>query len=317
MPLSLLPIACLKLRRIIGLALLLPLVLALSACGMVRLAYDQGPTLLYWWIDGYVDASGEQTPKLREGLDRWFAWHRRTQLPDYAALLVRAQREVLEPTTAAAACTWQGDIERRLEAAVEEALPAAAELMLSLSPEQLQHIERRMAKGLAEARAEFLQADLAERKALSLKRSIDRFETLYGRLDAAQRERLAAALATSSFDPERWLNERELRQRDMLRALTTVSALGRAGGDRGAARQQAQAAARSMAERARQSPRADYRAYQQRLRLDNCQLAASLHNATTPVQRQAARGKLKGWEDDVRALVASSVGSDNGAVNRQ
>ncbi len=303
-------------RRIIGLALLLPLVLALSACGMVRLAYDQAPTLLYWWIDGYVDVSGEQTPKLREGIDRWFAWHRRTQLPDYAALLVRAQRDVLEPTTAAAACGWQAEIERRLELAASEAVPAAAELMLSLSPEQLLHIERRMTKGLVEARADFLQADVAERKALSLKRSVDRFETLYGRLDSAQRERLAAALASSSFDPERWLAERELRQRDMLRTLATVSALGRAGGDREAARQQAQAAARSITERMTQSPRADYRAYQQRLRLDNCQLAASLHNATTPAQRQAARAKLKGWETDVRALIASPAGIDNGAMSR-
>ena len=283
----------------------------------MRLAYDQAPTLLYWWIDGYVDVSGEQTPKLREGIDRWFAWHRRTQLPDYAALLVRAQADVLEPTTPAAACAWQAEIERRLEAAAKEAVPAAAELMLSLSPEQLLHIERRMAKGLVEARADFLQADVAERKAMSLKRSVERFETLYGRLDSAQRERLATALATSAFDPERWLAERDLRQRDMLRTLSTVSALGRAGNERDAARQQAQAAARSITERMTQSPRADYRAYQQRLRLDNCQLAASLHNATTPAQRQAARAKLKGWESDVRALLANPGSVDNGSVNRQ
>ena len=317
MPLSLLSIACLKLRRIIGRALLLPLLLVLGACGTVRLAYDQAPTLMYWWIDGYADISSEQTPALREGIDRWFAWHRRTQLPDYAVLLARAQREVLEPTTAASACVWQADIERRLYGAAGEAVPAAAELMLSLSPEQLLHIERRMAKGLAKARAEFLQPDLAERKALSLKRSIDRFETLYGRLDSAQRERLSAALATSSFDPERWLAERELRQRDMLRMLASVSALGRTAGDREVARQQAQAAARSITERTTQSPRADYRTYQLRLRQDNCQLAAAMHNATSPTQRQAARSKLKGWEADVRALIANPASIDSGAVNRQ
>ena len=303
-------------RRIIGLALLLPLVLGLSACGMVRLAYDQGPTLLYWWIDGYVDTSGEQTPTVRDGIDRWFAWHRRTQLPDYAALLVRAQAEVLEPTTVAGACALQAEIERRLEVATQEAVPAAAELMLSLSPEQLLRIERRMAKGLVEARAEFLQPDVAERKALSLKRSVERFETLYGRLEGAQRERLAAALASSAFDPERWLAERELRQRDVLRTLASVSALGRSGGDREAARQQAQAAARSITERMTQSPRADYRSYQQRLRQGNCQLLASVHNGTTLAQRQTARTKLKGWESDVRALIASATGVDNGAVSR-
>ena len=302
MPLSLLPIAFFQLRRIIGLALVS---LALAGCSMVRLAYDQAPNLTYWWIDGYVDSSGEQTTRLRESIDRWYVWHARTQLPDYAALLARAQREVLAPLTPAAACAWVADAERRVATALEAAVPAAAELMLSLTPAQLQHIERRMGKGNEEMRADFLQADPEERKAASLKRALERFERIYGRLDGAQRERLAALLAQSSFDAERWLSERRLRQRDILQTLRTVS-LASASGDRAAALQQAQAAARVLFERTLRSPRADYRAYQQRLVQDNCQLVATLHNAMTPTQRQAARNKLKGWEDDLRALSAGA-----------
>lgn len=295
------------LRRIIGVALLAFAGLALTACGVVRIAYDSAPNLSYWWIDGYVDVNGEQTPKLREGIDRWFAWHRRTQLPVYAALLARAQREVVEPITPAAMCAWAAEAEKQLDTAFEAAVPAAAELMLTLTPEQLQHIERRFAKGHDELRADFLQPDPAERKAKALKRTVERFENLYGRLDDAQRERLAGLLAASSFDPERWLAERRLRQRDMLQVLTTVSAVGRAGGDRGAALQQAQAAARVLVERMTRSPRAEYRAYQQRLVQDNCALSAAMHNAMSPAQRQAARAKLKGWEDDLRALIGAAV----------
>jgi len=275
---------------------------------MVRLTYDQAPNLMYWWIDGYIDVSGEQTPKLRDAIDRWFAWHRRTQLPEYAALLARAQREIGEPTTAGAMCAWQAEAERRLDVALAEAVPAAAELMLTLTPEQLQHVERRMVKGNEEMRADFLQADPAERKAKSLDRSVERFETLYGRLDASQRDRLAALLATSTFDAERWLAERRLRQREILQSMAMVSAMGRNGNDRNVTLQQAQAAVRLIAERSARSPRVDYRAYQQRLVQDNCQLVATMHNAMTPAQRQTARAKLKGWEDDVRALMAASTG---------
>ncbi len=249
---------------------------------------------MYWWIDGYADVNGEQTPRLREAIDRWFAWHRRSQLPDYAALLARAQRDIGQPTTAAAMCSWVAEAERRIDAALVEAVPAAAELMLTLTPEQLQHIERRMAKGTDELRADFLQPDPAERRAASFKRSLDRYETLYGRLDATQRERLAALLAASTFDPERWLAERRLRQREMLQALAAVSAVGRGSGDRAVALQQAQAAARLMAERSMRSPRPDYRAYQQRLLQDNCALAATMHNLMTAAQRQTARARLKG-----------------------
>ena len=310
MPLSFSAVS--KLGRIIGLALVL---LALGACSLVRLTYDQAPNLAYWWLDGYVDINGEQTPKVRDAMERWFAWHRRTQLPQYAALLARAQRDVTEPTTAAALCTWTGEAERQLDAALEGAVPAAAELMLTLTPEQLQHIERRFAKGTEETRADFLQGDPAERKAAALKRTVARFENLYGRLGETQRERLAGLLARSSFDAERWLAERYLRQRELLQTLAAVSSTGRSGGDRAAAVQQAQAAARLLIERTTRSPRANYRAYQQRLVQDNCALVATMHNAMSAAQRQAARAKLKGWEDDLRSLVAAGSSGGGAATN--
>jgi hypothetical protein len=301
------------LRRIIGLAMLLLVVTVFTACSLVRLAYDQAPNLLFWRLDGYVDVNGEQTPKVRDAIDRWFAWHRRSQLPVYATMLARAQREVVLPATPSTMCAWFGEVEQRLDIALEEAVPPAADLMLSLTPEQLQHIERRLAKGHQESRENFLQADPAERRAASLKRAADRFEMVYGSLDAAQRERLAALLAKSSFDPERWLAERRLRQREMLQILATVSSAGR--GDRAAALPQAEAAARVLVERATRSPRADYRAYQQRLLQDNCALVAAMHNAMSPAQREAARAKLKGWEDDLRALAVAGP-SDDAAASR-
>ncbi len=291
--------------------------MAFSGCSMLRLAYDQAPNLVYWWLDGYVDFNGEQTPPLRDAIDRWFVWHRRTQLPDYADLLARVQREVTEPTTPAAVCAWQADGERRLDAALEAAAPAAAELILTLTPEQLQHIERRMAKTAEELRIDFLQADPAERRAKSLERTVERFETLYGRLDAAQRQRLAALLAASTFDAERWLGERRARQREMLQAMTLASTAARGGADRSEAMQQARIAAHLIVDRTARSPRADYRAYQQRLTQDNCALVASMHNAMTPAQRLNARAKLKGWEDDLRTLIAAQTASSgNGVVSR-
>ena len=75
---------------------------------------------------------------------------------------------------------------------------------------------------------------------------------------------------------------------------------------------QAQAAVRLIGERSTRSPRPEYRAYQLRLRQDNCALAASLHNSTTPAQRQVARAKLKGWEEDLRSLAASTASNGNG-----
>ena len=44
--------------QIIGVLLLAAL---LGACSAVRLAYNNLPTVSYWWLDGYVDFDGAQS----------------------------------------------------------------------------------------------------------------------------------------------------------------------------------------------------------------------------------------------------------------
>jgi hypothetical protein len=298
-------------RWIIGAAL----ALLLAGCSVVRLAYGQAPTFAYWWIDGYVDLDEAQSTKLRDGLDRWFDWHRRTELPRYAALLARAQREVMEPSLSPdQLCAWRDEATRRLDAALEEATPMAGALMLTLTPEQIRHMERKLAKDGAELKRDFAQPDRSERAKASFRRTLERYENLYGKLDEAQRAKLAELLAASPFDADRWLAERERRNSDLIAMLTSVSSAGR-DADAARAQAQAQAAVRALAERLLRSPRPEYRAYQARLTQENCALASAMHNLTTPAQRQHARNKLKGWEDDVRLIAAGGTPAINGSAN--
>jgi hypothetical protein len=165
----------------------------------------------------------------------------------------------------------------------------------------LQHIERRYAKANDEFRDEYLSGDAEDRLAKSVKRTIERAESLYGRLDELQRVRVTNAVAGSPFDPELWLSERRRRQQD---ALDTLRGLA---GD-AAARERAPAALRAWYTRIERSPRATYRRYSEQLTQFNCGFTASLHNGTSAAQRQAAADKLKGWEADLRALGATANG---------
>jgi hypothetical protein len=271
----------------------------LAACSALRIGYSQAPELLYWYLDGYVDFDAAQTPRVRDALSQWLAWHRQTQLPDYATQLARMQTEVLADTTAARVCEWQGEAIRRADLAFDRAVPAVADFMLTLTPQQIQHVERRNAKANDEFRDDYLQADPRKRAEATLRRTIDRAESLYGKLTDAQRARLAEALPKSPFDPDVWLAERRLRQQD---ALSVMRKLG--GGDVG--RDPAQAALRAYAQRIQTSPRESYRRYAERLSEFNCIFAASMHNGTTAAQRRTAAQKLAGWEGDVRALVADA-----------
>jgi Family of unknown function (DUF6279) len=272
----------------------------LCGCSAVRLGYGQAPDLVYWWLDGYADFNETQAPRVRDGLAQWFAWHRRTQLPAYADLLARAQTELRANTTPERACEWWAELRGRVDTGVERAVPAMAEVMLTLTPQQIQHIERRYAKSNEEFRAEFLQADAAQRLKESIKRAIDRAEFFYGKLDEAQRERVAKSVTLSPFDADLWTTERQRRQQDALSTLRSLV------GD-GASGEQAQAALRAYLARMSRSPREEYRRYIDRLAQYNCAFAASLHNSSSAAQRQAVAQKLKGWEGDLRALAADAA----------
>ncbi len=270
----------------------------LSGCSAMRIVYSQAPDLSYWWLDGYVDFNGAQTPRVHEALNQFFAWHRQTQLPDYAALLARAETELLADTTPAQVCRWQPELLARVKTAFDRAAPSIADLMLTITPEQIRHLERRYAKYNEEFASDYLQPDPRDREAETLKRTLDRVESLYGRLDDAQRARIAANLKRSPFDPEIWLTERRQRQQDALQLLRQLRT-------ENANREQALAGLRVYAQRMENSPREAYRRYDERLTEFNCAFAASLHNSTTPAQRRYAADKLAGWEGDLRALTVA------------
>ena len=250
---------------------------------------------MYWWLNGYVDFDTEQGERARGALADWFAWHRATQLSDYADLLAAAQQQILHDVTPDEVCQWADELRKRIEVGYDHGVPAIAEMVRTLKPRQLQRVERRYRQADEEFRDEFLQADRAERLEESNKRAISRAELIYGELNDAQRVLLTQGIAVSPFDPERWLVERQLRQREIVETLRSLQS-------QQADTARTEAALRVFAAHAAQSPRPPYREYQQRLFDHNCRLIARLHNSTTPEQRRRGAEKLKGWEEDLRQL---------------
>jgi len=280
---------------------LLGMVLALPGCGFaLKFGYGQGPSLALAWLDGYVDFDDNQSLRLRTSLDEWFIWHRRTQLPDYAELLGRAQSEVAADSSAEKMCGWSKAIRGRLDTALERATPMLADAMLTISPMQVANIERKYAENNGKYRDDYLQKDPAKRRRAAVDREVERAERLYGRLDATQRELVVRSLQASPFEAEASYAERLRRQQDV------VAVLKRLQGTR-AGRSDAENEIRAYAQRVDRSPREDYRRYADRLADHNCAFAAQLHNATTAEQRRTAASRLKSWEDDLRGLASEGT----------
>jgi hypothetical protein len=269
--------------------------LAMAACTAVKFGYNQGEQLAFWWLDRYVDFDDAQEPKAREAIEEWFRWHRSTQLPEYAALLARAQTEIADPLTGAQMCQWTDVVQKRIDIAFEHALPALADSVRALTPQQLKHLQRKYEKNLKEYKGDFLQPDPDDRRRAQIKRVADKAEMVYGRLNDAQKARIAQLTDESPFDPQGWYNERRQRQQDALQALQKLST-------ERASSEQARVVVKSLYDETFHSPRPAYRSYQQRLIQYNCEFASQVHNLSTPEQRAHAVKRFKGWEEDFRAL---------------
>lgn len=285
---------CNPLRLSLARSAIIGLLFLLSSCSMLRMGYDQGPQLLWWWLDGYVNFSKEQTPQVKDAIRQWFDWHRATQLPEYAAWLAALHDQLDDPVTPAQVCRWSEELRDIVAPALDHALQLGAPLVPGLGETQWRHIEQHYTKGNEEFRSYYLQPDLEERLEASIKRTVKRVENLYGRIDEAQRRLITASLKTSPFDPQAWLVERQRRQHE------TLLTLRRLAGE--PAETHITAALRMLVGHVEHSADTDYRDYQKKLIAYNCDFVARLHNSTTAIQRQHARDKIKSWETDLRIL---------------
>jgi hypothetical protein len=272
----------------------------LAGCSMIKIGYGQASGFAFRWIDRYVELDDPQELRVRTALDEWFAWHRRTQLPDYADLLARAQSELPNDSTPERMCAWAREIRTRVDTALERAAPVIAEVALTLSPAQITAIEKRYASTNDEYRGDFVQRDMVKRRRAAVQREIERAESFYGSLDAGQREFVARSMAASPYDADIAFAERQSRQQDvvaMLRRLTSARA-GQA---------DAEGEVRAALQGFQRSPRESYRRYSERVVAHNCAYASALHNGMSAEQRRAAVKKLKGYETDFRTLAGEAA----------
>lgn len=282
-PLSFPPFMRRLLRHLILLLVAGPLV---QGCSGVRLGYANADSLTRWWVDQYLDLSPEQDALTRERLARFHAWHRRTQLPDYLALLRQGQSFVTGQPTVADALTLGDGMIRRGRTLAEQATPDIAELLSTLGPAQIE----RMAGRLAEKNAEYArEAQLADgengQRQARYKRLLERAEYWFDDFSDAQKAALRQMIDAQSAGSQFWYEERLRRQRDWLILVRLVQR-------EQPPREQVIRLLRDYAARF-DLPGDPARLVQARaLRRASAELAVAIHAMASPAQRAHAEHKL-------------------------
>ncbi len=280
------------LPRIIS-ALLLVL---LAGCSAVQTGYNNAPTLLYWWLDGYIDFEDAQARPVRESLDALHAWHRRQELPAYAEWLGRLQQLAGATVTPEQVCSHLAQVRVHLQHLGEQSADGLARLAPSVQPEQLRHLARQFEKHNQKWREEWLDGSPAELLERRLERTVERYEDFYGSLSEAQKTLLRQRLTASSFDARLAWAERLRRQQDKLQVLQE---------HRNAERPaHIKAEMLALVQRSLTPPEPAARAQFERMLQEGCQSIAALHNSASEAQRRRLGEKLRGYEADLQALIA-------------
>lgn len=298
-----------RMAQIIAARLWRPLALAaaallLAGCSALRLGYQQAPSLIYWWVDGYADLDDAQSARLRQDIDRFLAWHRQTELPAYADRLRQWRALAAADLSAEQVCAQTEVLRSAASHLIERGHEPLARLALSLTPAQLQHMERHQAKSNEGFEKDFLRGSAEQRLERRLERAVDRYETLYGALSNAQVALVRQSLRDAPFDPARTLADRRARQAELLGLIRQLQAAqaGRTVGDGPAPRAAAQALQAWLQRGLFAAPSAGGEAAG--WVRHGCQAFATLHNSTSAAQRQHAQQEIRRYEDDLRALAA-------------
>jgi len=202
---------------------LIAVMLAVSACSSVRFAYNQGDTLLYWWLDAYIDLDSEQKGPVKEDIDELITWHRKTQLKEYGQLLSTAQQQLAAGNVSQADLkNHYREIKARTELLAYKALPDLADLALSVKPEQIANIEEKFNKNNETFRKKFVKIDTEQKQKLRYKKSMEQFELWFGNFSSEQEAVLRRASDVRPLNNEIWLEERIIRQRRIIAVLREI-----------------------------------------------------------------------------------------------
>jgi hypothetical protein len=194
-----------------------------AGCSTIRFTYNHGDTLLYYWLNAYIDIDSDQSDWVKKDIDNLFQWHRTTQLRDYAGLLTKMQRQLGDGNvTQDELLADYRDIKARTELLAFKALPQLADLAMGIKPEQIAQMEKKFAKNNSDFRKKFMSGSVQDQQEARFKKSMEQFDLWFGGFSREQEAALRKASDARPLDNEVWLQERTLRQKKIVALLRRV-----------------------------------------------------------------------------------------------
>ena len=168
-----------------GVIAVLILICAASGCS-VKLVYNQLDWLIPWYLSDYLDMNGEQDDFFDERLQRYLAWHRKSQLPEYASLLRSIADDVNDGLNEQEIQRFQRETERLAGVLMERLAPDVVAVFADASDVQLAQLYKALDKDGERYRKRYVKQSLQQQQESQVDDVIDTIERWTGSLNDEQ-----------------------------------------------------------------------------------------------------------------------------------
>ncbi len=270
-----------------------------AGCSTIRFTYNHGDTLLYWWLNAYLDLDSDQSDWVKKDIDKLFQWHRSTQLRDYAGIMTKMQRQLADGNvTQDELLADYRDIKARTELLAFKALPDLADLAMSIKPDQVAQMEKKFAKNNADFRKKFMSGSVDDQQEARYKKAREQFELWFGNFSREQEAQLRKASDARPLDNDVFLQERMLRQKKIVALLRRIQ-------QEKLNKEQTMSAIHGMLrEFFDRMDAPDRKAFYDAYVDSTSKFIVAVIRITTPEQKAHAQQRMQGWINDFNALAA-------------
>jgi hypothetical protein len=177
-----------------GVAALLAAVLV--GCSLIGMAYSNADQWLLYQAGHYLDLRDGQREQLGKALRERLAEHRTRELADYVDFLDRVQRAAADGLDTAEVEPLVTRLEGLVRTTVAGTLPAIADVLAKLQPDQIDHLKAALDEDDRRYRKGSVQPTAQRRADRQVKTAVSALEFWTGDLSEAQRARVVALVRT-------------------------------------------------------------------------------------------------------------------------
>jgi Family of unknown function (DUF6279) len=276
------------------------LVLLITACSTVRFAYNQGDTLIRWWIDDHIGLTAEQEVLTRELLEQQFWWHRTEQLAEVSKTLEQLRRQLHRPLSTQEVSQFSDDLKKFIYAIAKKSTPDAAKIFVTLQNNQIEKMQKRMQKGNEKFAKEWLPPSAEKQNKVRADKVIDRVEWLFGTINKEQEEKIRQHIKNNPLDMNMVYQERLRRQNDLIKIVRTIH-------QNKLNQQQAEELLTVYMKNFEYGTTKEQQDFGKKRAAIGVQLSSFITHTMNDEQRKYASGRVETWALDVQELVKESA----------